>query len=81
MIGGFRLIAWPVEFNSSGIMSFIVGPNRIVYQKGLGLNTLSIAAAVTIFGRVNYLGARWPSGMIGNRQLTSAEFPAPRPTT
>jgi len=49
MIGGFGLIAWPVEFNSSGIMSFIVGPNRIVYQKDLGLNTASVAAAVTIF--------------------------------
>jgi hypothetical protein len=49
MIGGFALIAWPVEFDSSGIMSFIVGPNRVVYQKDLGLHTLSIAAAVTTF--------------------------------
>ena len=49
MIGGFALIAWPVAFDSSGIMSFIVGPNRVVYQKDLGLNTLSIAAAVTTF--------------------------------
>jgi hypothetical protein len=33
MTGGFALIAWPAAFDSSGIMSFIVGPNRIVYQK------------------------------------------------
>jgi hypothetical protein len=49
MTGGFALIAWPTEFESSGIMSFIVGPNGVVYQKDLGPNTLSIAAAVTTF--------------------------------
>jgi Protein of unknown function (DUF2950) len=49
MTGGFALIAWPTEFESSGIMSFIVGPNRVVYQKDLGPNTLSIATAVTSF--------------------------------
>jgi hypothetical protein len=49
MTGGFALIAWPAEFDSNGIMSFFVGPNRVVYQKDLGLNTLSFAAAVTTF--------------------------------
>jgi hypothetical protein len=49
MTGGFALIAWPAAFDSSGIMSFIVGPNRVVYQKDLGLHTPSIAAAVTTF--------------------------------
>jgi hypothetical protein len=49
MTGGFALIAWPVEFDSSGIMSFLVGPDGVVYQKDLGLSTQRIAAAVKTF--------------------------------
>jgi hypothetical protein len=49
MTGGFALIAWPAEFDSSGIMSFLVGPDGVVYQKDLGLSTRRIAAAVKTF--------------------------------
>ena len=44
MIGGFALIAWPAVFKSSGIMTFIVGPDGDVYQKDLGPETARIAA-------------------------------------
>jgi hypothetical protein len=49
MTGGFALIAWPAEFDSSGIMSFLVGPDGVVYQKDLGLSTQRIAVAVKTF--------------------------------
>ncbi len=49
MTGGFALIAWPAVFGSSGIMTFIVGPDGDVYQKDLGPNTARIAAATTTF--------------------------------
>ena len=49
MVGGFALIAWPAVFNSSGIMTFIVGPDGDVYQKDLGPETTDIAAAMTAF--------------------------------
>ena len=49
MVGGFALVAWPAVFGSSGIMTFIVGPDGDVYQKDLGPNTASIAAGMTIF--------------------------------
>jgi hypothetical protein len=49
MTGGFALIAWPARFGSTGIMTFIVGPDGDVYQKDLGPNTAQIAAAVTLF--------------------------------
>jgi hypothetical protein len=49
MTGGFALIAWPAVFASSGIMTFIVGPDGDVYQKDLGLETGRIASAVTTF--------------------------------
>ena len=49
MTGGFALIAWPAVFGSSGIMTFIVGPDGDVYQKDLGPKTASIAAGMTAF--------------------------------
>jgi Protein of unknown function (DUF2950) len=49
MIGGFALIAWPAVFESSGIMTFIVGPDGDVYQKDLGPQTARAAAGLTAF--------------------------------
>lgn len=42
MIGGFALVAAPVEYGVTGIMSFMVGHDGIVYQKDLGPNTLQV---------------------------------------
>jgi hypothetical protein len=49
MTGGFALVAWPARFATSGIMTFIVGPDGEVYQKDLGSDTARIAAAMTTF--------------------------------
>jgi Protein of unknown function (DUF2950) len=49
LTGGFALIAWPAVFGSSGIMTFIVGPDGDVYQKDLGSDTARIATAMTTF--------------------------------
>jgi len=46
MILGFALVAYPVEYGNSGIMTFVVNQNGIVYQKDLGRNTGIIAAAM-----------------------------------
>jgi len=46
MILGFALVAYPVEYGNSGIMTFVVNQNGIVYQKDLGRNTGKIAAAM-----------------------------------
>jgi hypothetical protein len=40
MIGGFALAAAPAQYRVTGVETFIVGPNGIVYQKDLGPNTL-----------------------------------------
>ncbi|HEU0207629.1 MAG TPA: DUF2950 domain-containing protein [Candidatus Udaeobacter sp.] len=39
MIGGFALAAAPAEYRVTGVMTFIVGPDGIVYQKDLGPDT------------------------------------------
>jgi hypothetical protein len=49
MIGGFAMIAWPAEYGVSGIMTFLVNQDGIVYQKDLGPRTSTLAKAVTTF--------------------------------
>jgi hypothetical protein len=49
VIGGFALAAWPVEYGVSGIMTFIVNQDGVVYQKDLGPQTAALAKAITKF--------------------------------
>lgn len=46
MILGFAMVAYPARYGSSGIMTFIVNQNGIVYQKNLGKESGKIAAAM-----------------------------------
>jgi hypothetical protein len=46
MTGGFAFVAYPAEYRSSGVMTFIVGEDGVVYQKDLGKKTESIAKAM-----------------------------------
>ena len=41
MIGGFALVAAPAEYRVTGVMTFIVGPDGVVYEKDLGPDTLT----------------------------------------
>ncbi len=49
MIGGFALVAFPARYGASGIMTFIVNQDGIVYEKNLGPNTARIARRMTIY--------------------------------
>jgi len=49
MILGFALVAYPAEYGNSGIMTFVVNQNGIVYQKDLGKNTGKVAAAMKLY--------------------------------
>ena len=49
MIGGFALVAYPAQYGSSGIMTFIVNHDGIVYQKDFGPNTAAMAQSMTKF--------------------------------
>jgi hypothetical protein len=48
-VAGFALVAWPAEYNVSGVMTFIVNQNGTVYQKDLGPKTAEIAKAMTLY--------------------------------
>jgi len=49
MVGGFALIAWPAEHGVSGVMTFMVSREGVVYQKDLGAGTSEAVKAITAF--------------------------------
>ena len=49
MIGGFALIAWPATYDNSGVMTFIVNHEGVVYEKDLGPDTASAVQKITKF--------------------------------
>jgi Protein of unknown function (DUF2950) len=49
MIGGFALVAYPASYGASGIMTFIVNQDGVVYQKDLGPKTAQAANAMKTY--------------------------------
>lgn len=49
LVGGFAAVAWPAEYGRSGVMTFIVNHDGIVYQKDLGPDTERIANGMKLF--------------------------------
>jgi len=49
MIGGFALIAFPAQYRLTGVQTFMVSHDGVVYQKDLGPKTLELAAAIERF--------------------------------
>ena len=49
MIGGFALVAAPAEYDVTGVKTFIVSNDGVVYEKDLGPDTLDIFAKMELF--------------------------------
>jgi hypothetical protein len=49
MIGGFALVAYPAEYGNSGVMTFLVNHNGVVFEKDLGPHTARVAGQMTSF--------------------------------
>ena len=49
MIGGFALVAWPAEYGDSGVMSFLVSHDGLVYEQDLGPDGAATASAMNVF--------------------------------
>jgi len=47
LTGGVALVAYPAEYRVSGVMTFIINQNGVVYQKDLGDKSAEIAGAIT----------------------------------
>jgi len=49
MSAGFAFVAYPVEYRSSGVVTFIVDASGTIYEKDLGPNTTKLAQAMTTY--------------------------------
>ena len=49
MIAGFALVGAPAEYRKTGVMTFLVSNNGIIYEKDLGPASLEVAKAMTVF--------------------------------
>jgi hypothetical protein len=49
MTKGFALLAYPIEYGQSGIMTFVVNQQGVVFQKDLGDRTSDLASAIQVY--------------------------------
>ena len=47
---GFGLVAWPAEYDVTGVMTFIVNQDGVVFEKDLGADTATLAKKMTAYG-------------------------------
>jgi hypothetical protein len=59
LFGGFALMAYPAQYGVSGIMTFVVNHDGIVYQKDLGENTKKAAHAMKRFNPDSTWRKQW----------------------
>src|SRR4029077_4411595 len=46
MTGGFAFLAYPAKYSASGVMTFMVSQDGVIYQKDLGANTAALASTL-----------------------------------
>jgi Protein of unknown function (DUF2950) len=51
--GGFAYIAYPVKYDDTGMQTFIINQDRVIYEKNLGKDTTNLAKAITEFNPDN----------------------------
>jgi Protein of unknown function (DUF2950) len=49
MVGGYAVIAWPADYRSSGVMTFIMSYEGTIYQRDLGEDTEKTVASMKAF--------------------------------
>jgi hypothetical protein len=49
LTGGFAMIAYPAQYHSSGVMTFLVNQDGVVYQQDLGDQTADLASKITAY--------------------------------
>ncbi len=49
MVGGFAFVAYPAEYRNSGVMTFIINQDGVLFQKDLGKTTTETATAMNEF--------------------------------
>jgi len=71
MVGGFAFVAYPAEYRSSGVMTFIVNQDGIVYQKDLGKKTDVLGKAMKEYN----LNSTWQKAEEPQQETAGAQKP------
>src|SRR5580658_186827 len=69
MTAGFAFVAYPAEYRSSGVMTFIVSQDGVVYQKDLGKTTDVLAKAMKEYNR----DSGWKKAVEQEEQMAGAQ--------
>ena len=59
MTGGFAYVAWPAEYKNSGVMTFVIDKDGVVYEKNLGANTADLVKAMAAYNPDQTWKAVW----------------------
>ncbi len=73
MIGGFALVAYPVDYGVSGVKTFVVNQGGVVWEKDLGPRTTAVASAIRRYNP----DATWKLSPL--EAAEGAGAPTPRP--
>jgi hypothetical protein len=74
MTGGFAFVAYPADYRSSGVMTFIVNEDGVVYQKDLGKKTEELGKSMTEYKR----NASWRKAREETQQTAAAHSQSPK---
>jgi Protein of unknown function (DUF2950) len=76
MTGGFAILAYPAEYGNSGIMTFVVGADGILYQKDLGDKTSELGSTMTEYNPGRWMdsgrGAPYEDGLSINKTFAAS---------
>ena len=49
MVAGFAMLAWPAQYGETGVMTFILNQDHVIYQNDLGEDTAAIVGSIASF--------------------------------
>lgn len=59
MTGGFAFVAWPAEYKNSGVMTFLINKQGVVYEKNLGPDTANLVKGMATYNPDKTWKAVW----------------------
>ncbi len=71
MTGGFAFVAYPAEYRNSGVMTFIVDKDGVVYQRDLGPHTETAAKSIKSYDP----DTKWQKAVETQEQTADAKKP------
>ncbi len=69
MTEGFAIVAYPAEYRSSGVMTFVVDEDGVVYEKDLGKKTVTLAMKMKEYN----LGGSWQKTDLDHEEVATQQ--------